>query len=40
MQLGLREWWQSKRGGDKLVWVIAVVALLLYFTGQLPEPRP
>lgn len=35
MKLGLREWWAIKSGGDRIVWAIVVLSLVLYFTGYL-----
>ena len=35
MKLGLREWWAVQGGGDRIVWVIALLSLVLYFTGNL-----
>jgi hypothetical protein len=35
MQLGLREWWSAKSGAEKIVWVIAILSIILYLTGNL-----
>lgn len=35
MNLGLREWWSGKSGGDKIVWAIVVLSVGAWLFGGL-----